>query len=569
MLNKMKLSTKLIGGFVIVAILTLAVGVIGWYGASTLSGNLETIGNNYLKSIKYLGETKEGQTAMKAAERWLLNPKLTVSQRQDVYNEMSTSWPEIDNSVKLYLACGQDATEASLWKTAETLWDKWKTCQVEFLKLSEAYDGDMSDANLNAMNDYTINVKGPAFSDAEKALQAVIDYNNQMAEKTSAAANASATVITAVTIVGMILGTAIALTLGIFLSISITKPLLAAVNGLNEGAQQVASASEQLSASSQQLAEGNAEQASSIEETSSTLEESASMVQQNSENTKQAAMLAGQTKAFADKGNGEMQEMMSSMGEIKKSSDQIAKIIKVIDEIAFQTNILALNAAVEAARAGDAGMGFAVVAEEVRNLAQRSAQAAKDTAAIIETNIELSEKGVNVAKKVGESLSEITIQAKKVNELMDEIAAASQEQTQGIGQINKAIAQMEKVTQMSASSAEECASSSEELSAQALNLREIVQQLVKLVNGRSEQELLSQSGVNTGTGAYRNAAAHPVQAALHSNEMHVIKAIDSHGKSASGANMPGHGPDTGKPGKKTYVVNPEEVIPLEHDKKDF
>lgn len=317
----------------------------------------------------------------------------------------------------------------------------------------------------------------------DEAVKLQADTNVQEAAAAKANNQTSLIIIIALGIASVVLGlvVAYAVTLGI------TKPVNRIVTGLSEGAQQVASASDQLSATSQQLAEGNSEQAASIEETSSTLEESASMVQQNSENTKQAAHLAAQTKTSSDKGNNDMQEMMNSISEIKKSSDQIAKIIKVIDDIAFQTNILALNAAVEAARAGDAGMGFAVVAEEVRNLAQRSAQAAKDTAAIIESNIELSEKGVNVARKVGDSLSEINVQAKKVNELMDEIAAASQEQSQGISQIHKAIAQMEQVTQQNAANAQESASASEELSSQAQNLRDITQQLVELINGKSVQ----------------------------------------------------------------------------------
>ncbi len=411
---------------------------------------------------------------------------------------------------------------------------------------------------------------GPATQSWQDTLAENMQFQEDNNKKDAEAANSAytSTLVLMFSLAGISLLAGILI--AVFLTRSITKPINIIVDGLNEGAQQVATASEQLSASSQQLAEGNAEQASSIEETSSTLEESASMVQQNAENTKQAAMLAGQTKVVADKGNVEMQEMMASMGEIKKSSDQIAKIIKVIDEIAFQTNILALNAAVEAARAGDAGMGFAVVAEEVRNLAQRSAQAAKDTAAIIETNIELSEKGVTVAKKVGDSLSEITVQAKKVNELMDEIAAASQEQTQGIGQINKAVMQMEKVTQMSASSAEECASSSEELSAQALKLREIVQQLVSLVNGHADKDMLLQNAGGAGfSSRYRNPALHQSAATLQPGDLHGVKAIDSQNKRMSYIGHSSYGPEANKAGKRTHIVNPEEVIPLEQDKKDF
>ncbi|HEY5563650.1 MAG TPA: methyl-accepting chemotaxis protein [Clostridiaceae bacterium] len=281
----------------------------------------------------------------------------------------------------------------------------------------------------------------------------------------------------------MILGLGFILTISILIYISIAKSLRNASKDIGEGTYQVAVASGQLFGSSQQLAEANDKLAESIQETSVTLEETLSMVKQNSESTKNASLLTLKAKEAADKGNIDMQEMMHSMSEIKKSSGEISKIIKVIDEIAFQINLLALNAAVEAARAGDAGMGFAVVADEVRNLARRSAQAAKDTENIIEGNITLSQAGYEVSQKVGVSLSEIMRYSNDVNLLMDSISNSSRAQTQGITEINKAITQMENVTQNNASSADEVASASEELNSQAESLTEVVSELAKVISG--------------------------------------------------------------------------------------
>lgn len=287
--------------------------------------------------------------------------------------------------------------------------------------------------------------------------------------------------------VGVVIGAIVAA----LLTRSITRPVHAAVSILQNAAEQTASSVTQISAASQTLAEGASEQAASLEETSASLEEMASMTKRNADNAQSAKALASQTRVAADTGAADMTEMSRAMDAIKSSSVEVGKIIKTIDEIAFQTNILALNAAVEAARAGEAGMGFAVVADEVRNLAQRSAQAAKETAAKIEDAIAKSDRGVQISGKVGSSLQEIVTKVRQVDDLVAEIATASNEQSQGIAQVNTAVTQMDKVTQSNAASAEESAAAAQELGSQATALQGAVdglQQLVGSVSGSKVKE---------------------------------------------------------------------------------
>jgi methyl-accepting chemotaxis protein len=205
------------------------------------------------------------------------------------------------------------------------------------------------------------------------------------------------------------------------------------------------------------------------------------MAHKNSDNSKEAAgLVTGSQEKFIQT-NRSLEQMVTAMQEINASSDKIAKIIKVIDEIAFQTNILALNAAVEAARAGEAGMGFAVVADEVRNLAQRSAQAARDTASLIEESIAKSNEGKAKVDQVAVAIRGITEESGKVKILVDEVSMGSQEQARGLEQIAKAITQMEQVTQQTAASAEESAAAAEELSAQSESVKDVLRRLTAMV----------------------------------------------------------------------------------------
>jgi methyl-accepting chemotaxis protein len=331
-----------------------------------------------------------------------------------------------------------------------------------------------------------------------------------------------------------------------FLSLDIARPVTRIAGLLSQGAMQTLSATEEVSSASQTLAEGASEQAASLEETSASLEELSSMTKRNAENAQKANDHAKQARSAADTGVGDMQQMSAAMDAIKVSSNDIAKIIKTIDEIAFQTNILALNAAVEAARAGEAGMGFAVVADEVRNLAQRSAQAAKETAAKIEGAIGKSAQGVEISNKVAQRLNEIVAKIRQVDELVTEVASASHEQTQGITQINTAVSQMDQVTQSNAASAEESAAAAEELNAQAAAMKESVAELLQLVGG-----------------SHRSPVNQTTTAVLHPQKTRLVAPVLK-----PSARIHGNGQAHAKP-LTTGLAQSRSELSLKDDGKDF
>lgn len=276
----------------------------------------------------------------------------------------------------------------------------------------------------------------------------------------------------------------VAMGLALVLPRSIVSVLHRIVSSLSEDAEDVKSVSSRVSSAAHSLAEGTGRQAAGLQETSHALEQMASMTRQNAENAQQADRLSDEARLAAGEGTRSMAQMNDAIGQIQKSSEEMAKIIRVIDEIAFQTNLLALNAAVEAARAGEAGKGFAVVAEEVRNLAMRSAEAAQETTGMIEASSKLSTQGVENAAEVTDVLNKIAASITQTSTLVGEIAGASREQAQGIEQVNAAVTRMDKVTQQNELSAKDSADVSESLSAQAESMNVIVGQLLSII-GRS------------------------------------------------------------------------------------
>ena len=454
--------------------LTLGLGYTAWHMVSSLGGELDTA----VARKRFLAsDLNTAAASLLAAERGILaraymKDKATMEQYQQNFGESGARAKK-----------DLDALTALTESTEEHRFTNEASTDLQGIQLGHGeFWSAASSGNIDgAAEDYKTKTN-PALKQIVKLAEAEVERESEVMAASVKDAQAVAALGRVMTLAMIALSVLVG-GIMVFVVRAINAGLRRAVGELSEGAGQVASAAGQISSSSQSLAQGASEQAASLEETSASSEEINSMARKNAENSQAANVLVTQSQQKFTETNQSLATMVVAMGDIKASSDKVARIIKVIDEIAFQTNILALNAAVEAARAGEAGMGFAVVADEVRNLAQRCAQAARDTAALIEESIVKSNEGKTKVDQVAVAIRAITEESAKVKTLVDEVTLGSTEQTRGIEQIAKALTQMEQVTQQSAANAEESAAAAEELTAQASTLMDVVGALSAMVGG--------------------------------------------------------------------------------------
>ncbi|MEW6657620.1 MAG: methyl-accepting chemotaxis protein [Thermodesulfobacteriota bacterium] len=543
--KNLRLSVKLIGGFVIVALITLVVGFMGWKGinntlaASEKMSFIDGVAKNILgREIDHLNwarkvgefQRNENQTDLaveKDHTKCAFGKWYYGAERKKAEEEI----PEIKSLLQQVDEPHRRLHESA--KGLEQLLKKGKEHRAEAVTF---YQGNVI-KELNSV---------------QKLLEEIGPKAEQHAREVKKGTEAQSSRVLTLAVSIMILGAVVALALGLILSLSITRPINRIIASLNEGAEQVSSAAVQVSSASQSLAQGASEQAASLEETTASMEEMASMTKTNASNANEANSLMGESSRVVTQANESMTALTQSMKEVSAASEETAKIIKTIDEIAFQTNLLALNAAVEAARAGEAGAGFAVVADEVRNLAMRAAEAAKNTANLIEGTVTKVKEGSELVGRTAEAFSQVASSSTKMKELVGEISAASGEQSQGVDQINKAINEMNQVTQQVAANAEESASASEELNAQAEQMKGYVEDLSTVIGGNN------QSGhVYGGNGSLaRKVFSRAGKGSKVKIPQPGVKLLGAGGGAARGAG-----------GKK---ISPEQLIPLDEGNfKDF
>ena len=472
---EMTMGKKLAICFGITALLSGCMGICAWVYVTKLNNELSDIVHRTAKKVEIVSDIKTSVLTMRLAERGIL---LFSS-----INDQAKVQSNIDLFVKSRAAVAQNTgllRPLLIVDQGRRLTDQIDAGVIEYGRIQSAVPALCAAGKVRE----AIQLDAAQLVGLGTAITKAIDELLALQRQFNLEAQARAESVTRDSRVAMALLFVLSVAMAVAATVIIRRSsgeLRSISSELSAGADQISGAASQVASASQSLAQSSSEQAASLQETSASSEEINSMTRKNAENSTTAAQNMTEASGRIAEANHDLDRMVLSMNEINASSDKIAKIIKVIDEIAFQTNILALNAAVEAARAGEAGMGFAVVADEVRNLAQRCAQAAKDTAGLIEESIVKSNEGKIALDQVATAVRSITSSATSVKTLVDNVNAGSHEQARGIEQVAKAILQMEKVTQTTAANAEESASAGQELSAQSETLRALVGRLENLV----------------------------------------------------------------------------------------
>ncbi len=478
-MTKLNLSTKLIGGFMVMGLILLIGGLLGTYGISQLGGELKDVSEVHFPAIHSLGTMIEAQKTIQRVKQSLLIPESfsDETERGRLFQRLDEAWGRAEKGRKVYETLPSTKEGEALWNNLKPVWETWRKSHNEVVNLLK--EGKRAEAVA-----LSTGRERDTFRQAEKLLLGLSFFNLKLSEKAKQTGLEMGLWQKRMVSIGTLAGIMIALLFGIFFAGSITKPIYRSISNLWGICAQFASTSEQIASSSNQLAGGTSVQAAAVEEASSIIEELASIVQRNSEDVLRLKKSSDESAPVGFATFELFRQAKKATKEIKLSSEETSKIVKTIGEIAFQTNLLALSASVEAAQTNEVGIGFSVVAQEVRNLAMRSTEAAKNTSALIEETVKLITKGDDLVRAslgnfiaYGQGTAPIT----GFTETASEVA---QKQAQGIEQINIAIGEISRTSQINASSAQESASVAQEITAQASSMMNILEELKKVVGDR-------------------------------------------------------------------------------------
>lgn len=475
-MNSWTIGRRIVVGFAAVIAIAAGLGLFAYARLIAIETHSSRITGDNIPGIYY-----SGRMSTEAESRFGLVLKHVLAGNVEQKTAIEGDLAAADQRMATLLA----EYERTITTTEDR--ELFERCKAAGTRIKEVRAGVLPLSNALKTNEAVDKLRElePTVNAYQEALRAVAELNKTSGDESSRLIEGAVSVAKSGVVIALILALVAGSIIAFFIVRATTKILVGSVRELTAGAEQVVSAASQLSASAQSLSTGASSQAAALEETSASMDEMASMTRQNAEHSQQGASLMSGVDRRVSESDQVLSAMIASMSHIQESSQKVSKIIRTIDEIAFQTNILALNAAVEAARAGEAGMGFAVVAEEVRNLAQRSALAAKDTSALIEESISNAQEGDRHVRAVADAFATIGTSVTEAKRLVDDVSGASRQQTQGIDQVSKAIGQLEQLTQRTAANSEECAAASEELNTQAEVTMGVVARLQAFVGGKA------------------------------------------------------------------------------------
>ncbi|MDR2734932.1 MAG: methyl-accepting chemotaxis protein [Spirochaetota bacterium] len=482
---RLPLGMKLLAAFVVLAFFGLAGNIVGFIAIDSLGKSITTLTDDAMIRLECITKIKEGiQAAHFIQERWK-NPTLNLALYDALFGQMEEAEKLVQDTFAVFDKFPKAPAAQKTYEELKAKVREFDTIDGEIVRLAKLHRGNPEGPMIIALTARDTLKRPAAVEELSKLMDEMHGHANNRSGMIAGAAHGTADFTRVLSIILIAVIAVVSLAFCILFPRSITKVIQQITNLLRRDADSVTAHTKELAASSQALASGASEQAASAEEIAASLEEVSSMVRQNADNVVEVDRLMNDARRAVGSTQDSMQRSLKANEAISQAASETSKIIKTIDEIAFQTNLLSLNAAVEAARAGEAGAGFAVVADEVRGLSMRSAEASKRTADLIEQTIAKVREGVGIFKETDLHLGEVVESSSKVSGLISEVTSASNEQSKGLGQINLGISEMEKVIQQNAASAEESAASTEELHAQAAEIMTSVFMLEEYIFGKS------------------------------------------------------------------------------------